>query len=159
MAVAILAAPALRYKSSYLSALREGFRRGDQPTSTPREIRAIEADFSGYIAERTDQSGTVTLPTGDIVPKVPFGVFWLVEGDAFIGEAGVRFALNAFLTKIGGHVGYGIRPSRQRQGYGKLILKLALEECRHRGIERALVTCLGRPSVCQAAMPVWLISF
>ncbi len=141
---AILVAPAARYKDSYLAALREGFRRGDQPAATVRQIRAIEANFAAYIAERTDQSGTLTLPTGEIVPKVPFDVFWLVDGDMFIGEVSVRYELNAFLTKIGGHAGYGIRPSRQRQGYGKLILKLALEQCRCRGIERALVTCLDR---------------
>jgi predicted acetyltransferase len=76
------------------------------------------------------------------VPKVPFSVFWLIEGDAFIGEANVRQELNAYLIKEGRHVGYGIRPSRQRQGYGKLILALALEECRRLGLARVLVTCL-----------------
>ena len=69
---------------------------------------------------------------------MPFSVFWLIEGDAFIGEANVRHEL----IKEGGHVGYGIRPSRQRQGYGKLILALALEECRRLGLARVLVTCL-----------------
>jgi predicted acetyltransferase len=73
---------------------------------------------------------------------VPFSVFWLIEGDAFIGEANVRHDLNAYLIKEGGHVGYGIRPSRRRQGYGKLILALALKECRRLGLTRVLVTCL-----------------
>jgi predicted acetyltransferase len=77
-----------------------------------------------------------------MVSKVPFSVFWLVEGDEFIGEASIRHELTAHLLKEGGHVGYGIRPSRQRQGYGRLILALALEECRRLGIERVLVTCL-----------------
>ena len=48
------------------------------------------------------------LPNGEIVPKVPFSVFWLIEGDAFIGEANVRPA-QRYLIKEGGHAGYGIR--------------------------------------------------
>ena len=50
--------------------------------------------------------------------------------------------LNDYLIKEGGHVGYGIRPARQRQGYGRLILALALDECRSIGLARVLVTCL-----------------
>jgi predicted acetyltransferase len=137
-----LVRPSVRHARSYVAALREGFRRGAQETLSERRIRQIEADFAAYLAAITDQTGRIRLPTGEIVPKVPFSVFWLVEDDEFIGEANVRHRLNAYLVKEGGHVGYGIRPSRQRRGYGKLILALALEECRLLGLERALLTCL-----------------
>jgi predicted acetyltransferase len=43
----------------------------------------------------------------------------------------------------GGNIGYGITPSRRRQGYGRLILALALEECRRIRLERVLVTALA----------------
>ena len=137
-----LVQPSGRHARSYVAALREGFRRGAQETVSERRIRQIEADFAAYIAAMTEQTGRIRLPTGEVVPKVPFSVFWLVEGDAFIGEANVRHQLNAYLLKEGGHVGYGIRPSRQRHGYGRLILALALEECRRLGLERVLLTCL-----------------
>ena len=65
----------------------------------------------------------------------------MVSGDSFVGETGIRYQLNDWLMQIGGHVGYGIRPRFQRQGYGKLILKLALDKLRESGVERALVTC------------------
>jgi predicted acetyltransferase len=137
-----LVRPSVRHARSHVAALREGFRRGAQEVVSERRIRQIEEDFAAYIAAITDQTGRVKLPGGEIVPKVPFSVFWLIEGDAFIGEANVRHDLNAYLIKEGGHVGYGIRPSCQRQGYGKLILALALEECRRLGLARVLVTCL-----------------
>jgi predicted acetyltransferase len=137
-----LVRPSARHARSYVAALREGFRRGAQDTVSERRIRQIEEDFPAYLAAITDQTGRVRLPTGEIVPKVPFSVFWLAEGDAFIGEASIRHHLNAYLLKEGGHVGYGIRPSCQRQGRGKLILALALEECRRLGLERVLLTCL-----------------
>jgi len=139
---ATLAPPAPRHARSYVAALREGFRRGVQEIVSERRIRQIEVDFGGYLAAITDQRGYITLPTGERVRKVPFSLHWLCEGDEFIGEASVRHQLNAHLLQEGGHVGYGIRPSRQGRGYGKRILALALLECRRLGMERALVTCL-----------------
>jgi predicted acetyltransferase len=137
-----LVAPSLCHARSYVAALREGFRRGSQERPSEGRIRQIEADFAAYVEAITDQTGSVRLPTGQVVPKVPFSVFWLVEGDEFIGETQVRHQLNEYLIKEGGHVGYGIRPERQDQGYGKLILALALDECRRVGLRRALLTCL-----------------
>ena len=139
-----LVAPSLRHGRSYVAALREGFRRGAQDRMSERRISQIEADFASYIEAITGQTGSIRLLTGEIVPKVPFSVFWLVEGDEFIGEASIRHELNAHLLKEGGHVGYGIRPSRQRQGYGRLILALALAECRRLGLDRVLLTCDDR---------------
>jgi len=94
-------------------------------------------------ARITAQTGSITLPNGALLPKVPFALRWLVLGDEFIGEVSIRHRLNAWLLQEGGHIGYGIRPSRQRRGYGRLILALALEECRGFGLERVLVTALG----------------
>lgn len=137
-----LVPPSMRYARSFVAALREGFRRGEQDELPERRIRQIEADFARYIDDITDQRGSIRLPTGQIVPKVPFSVHWLVEGDEFIGEAQLRHRLNDYLINEGGHVGYGIRPARRRQGYGRLILALALEECRRLDLRRVLVTCL-----------------
>jgi predicted acetyltransferase len=139
---AVLAPPAPRYARSFVAALREGFRRGEQEIVTEPRVRQIEANFAVYLAAITEQRGHITLANGERVRKVPFSLHWLCDGDAFIGEASIRHQLNAHLLQEGGHIGYGIRPSCQRQGYGKRILALALAECRRLGIERVLVTCL-----------------
>jgi len=129
------------HQKSFVEALREGFRRGVQAEKTPAEIYEIDRDFEAFVAVITDRAGTITLPSGETVQKVPFDVFWLVEGKTFIGEASVRYKLSKWLIEAGGHIGYGIRPSFQRRGYGKLILKLALEKCRDYGTGPVLVTC------------------
>ena len=141
---AVLAPPAMRHARSYVAALREGFRRGDQEIVSEQRARQIEADFARYLAAITDQKGHITLASGERVRKVPFSLHWLCDGDEFIGEASIRLELNAHLMQEGGHIGYGIRPSRRERGYGKRILALALGECRRLGIERVLVTCLDR---------------
>ncbi|MGI9505557.1 MAG: GNAT family N-acetyltransferase [Geminicoccaceae bacterium] len=129
------------YKHDYVQALREGFRRGDGAAKKPGEIDKIAADFERFFEGLTIKVGDVLLPNGTLIPRVPSDVYWLVDGATFIGEASVRYRLNDFLMQVGGHVGYGIRSKFQRQGYGKLILKLALDRLRESGIERALVTC------------------
>jgi predicted acetyltransferase len=49
--------------------------------------------------------------------------------------------LTQFRRETDGQVDYWIRPSRRRQGYGKLILRLALERFRQLGNRSILITC------------------
>ena len=58
-----------------------------------------------------------------------------------VGTIAIRNYLNDSLMKSGGHIGYGIRPSERRKGYGAKMLALALKKCREFGVEKALVTC------------------
>ena len=136
-----LAAPAPRHAPSYLAALREGFRRGNQPAASDAEIAAIEADFPGHLARITAQGGTIRLPSGERVARVPFSLLWLAAGDDFIGEVSIRHELNDWLRREGGHIGYGIRPSLRRKGFGVEILRQTLICAKRRGIARVLLTC------------------
>jgi predicted acetyltransferase len=73
--------------------------------------------------------------------QAPFSIFWLVAGRDFLGRLCLRHTLTPSLLRLGGHIGYVIRPSRWRQGYGTRILALGLREARSLGLERVLVTC------------------
>ncbi len=73
--------------------------------------------------------------------RVPASIYWLVDDGEFIGHTSIRHELNAALEQHGGHIGYAIRPTKHRQGYGTAILKLALPMARSLGIQRALLTC------------------
>jgi predicted acetyltransferase len=68
--------------------------------------------------------------------------FWLVKNNQIIlGESRLRHSLTPALEAYGGHIGYVIRLSQRRKGYGTLILKLTLEKARAIGIQRVRVTC------------------
>lgn len=41
----------------------------------------------------------------------------------------------------GGHMGYIVRPSERGKGYAKEILKLNLQNCRDRKMEKVMITC------------------
>ena len=68
-------------------------------------------------------------------------VYFAIVDDNIVGTIAIRNYLNESLLNTGGHIGYGIRPSKRRKGYGAKMLALALDKCRGSGAEKVLVTC------------------
>ena len=58
-----------------------------------------------------------------------------------LGRSTLRHWLNPALENEGGHIGYDIRHSERRKGYGLLILKLTLLKAKDLGLSRVLLTC------------------
>lgn len=81
-------------------------------------------------------------------PMVPATEFWMIDADGYAGRLDLRHELNDKLRLFGGHIGYDVRPSRRRRGYGTLALYLGLDKAREFGLDRVLVTCdeLNLPS-------------
>lgn len=80
---------------------------------------------------------------GDGAPAwvVPWtDLFGVVDG-VLVGRVQVRHRLTERLDRVGGHVGYGVRPAFRRHGYATGLLRAGLTEARARGIDPALVTC------------------
>lgn len=75
--------------------------------------------------------------------RVGADYYWLVddEKECFIGEICIRHQLTDQLERYGGHIGYGVRRSKWKKGYGTLMLKLALEKAKDMGITEILITC------------------
>jgi predicted acetyltransferase len=130
--------PDIRLKDSYAAALREGLET--EPTAE-KEIRLVETDFHAYMKWRNDPSRPVILPDGRKIERVPVKEFWLADGDRFLGRLSLRLKLNEHLLERGGNIGYAVRKSERRKGYGALMLKLALPEARKAGLDKALITC------------------
>ena len=56
------------------------------------------------------------------------------------GLVRLRFWLTPLLEVEGGHIGYDVRPSSRRRGFGTAALGLVLPEARRRGLERVRLT-------------------
>lgn len=86
----------------------------------------------------------------------PSTLYLLVDGDniKILGMIDIRHKLNNSLLKVGGHIGYNIRPSERKKGYGKRQLALGLEKCLDMGIKQVLITCdknnLGSKNIIKA---------
>lgn len=73
--------------------------------------------------------------------QLPFFDYWLIDQEEWIGKLTLRPRIDERLLAAGGHIGYEIRPSRRRQGYGTILLRLGLEKAREQGLQRVLLTC------------------
>lgn len=58
-----------------------------------------------------------------------------------IGSIQLRHFLTEDLEKHGGHIGYGIRPSERKKGYGKQQLLLVLDKAREMKIPKVMISC------------------
>jgi predicted acetyltransferase len=72
---------------------------------------------------------------------VPMDAYFIEGGDGMLGEVFIRHRLTPQLEKIGGHVGYKVRPSARNSGVATAALRLALTKLGTMGVEKALVTC------------------
>ena len=135
-----LVQPSIKYRDSFIEAVRE-FQAGSDPTRfrhiSGLNISKVENNFEEYLEKIANKEKGIGLEEG----WVPASAFWLVEKGEVIGMVSLRHTLNENLLKIGGHIGYGIRPSNRNKGYGTKILELALKEAKKLGIEKVLVSC------------------
>ena len=78
------------------------------------------------------------------IPKglLPRTILWLIDNDEFIGFVDIRHGLDDILIKRGGHIGYLIKYTKRRQGYGYKQFELALEYIKKTfDFDKLLVTC------------------
>ena len=131
-----LVLPSIEYKQSFLEACREFQKEGVGETTGLYDIHE-DGDFDAVVEKLKGQREGKYLPEG----YVPHTVYFMVEGEKFIGHVDVRHRLNEHLLTVGGHIGYAIRPSERQKGYGTEILRQALTEARELGLKKVLVTC------------------
>ena len=77
--------------------------------------------------------------TSELVRYLQYGLF---RGKRLLGLIDIRLELRGYLVEFGGHIGYSVRPSERRKGYGKLMLQKALEVCKEINLNKVLITCL-----------------
>lgn len=136
-----LQVPSERYKNSFIAAVKE-FQENTEidyrgKRYTELSVSELEKDFGTYVKKEKSHSHGQNLPKG----YVPETTYWLVDKNEFIGRVSIRHELTEHLREIGGHIGYDIRPTKRKQGYGNKILELALQKTRELGIQKALLTC------------------
>ncbi|MFS8197132.1 GNAT family N-acetyltransferase [Streptomyces sp. CWNU-52B] len=130
---------------SFLEAVDENVAEGDLFGDTlKRELDVYggawrEPDgFARYVAavreQELEEGGR---PDG----FVPASWFWYVDEGVYLGRIQVRHRLTPFLRDLGGHIGYGVRPSARRNGHATAMLGDVLPHARALGLDQVLVTC------------------
>ncbi|MGC4017804.1 MAG: GNAT family N-acetyltransferase [Muricomes sp.] len=124
--------PERRYLTSYKEAREEYLKH------KVKEYEFLDADKSDIFEIIRNTRDGVDLPES----YVSATYLWLVDQGEFIGEVSIRHKLTESLLRFGGNIGYGIRYSRWRQGYGTILLQQAIKySFEVIGLDRVLITC------------------
>lgn len=75
------------------------------------------------------------------IDRVTSDTYFAFVNEKIVGTIQIRHKLNDELFKTIGHIGFGVAPSKRRQGYATKMLALALDKCREIGIDKVLITC------------------
>ena len=124
--------PSKRCETSYREALAEAHAEGRH-----FDIDLIGLDFDHLLEKLEGERRGDHLPPG----CVPQTTLWLELEGKYLGRVAIRHMMNETLLLIGGHIGYDIRPSERRAGFGTIALRLALPRARKLGLKRVLITC------------------
>lgn len=135
-----LVTPDVRYRASWLESLAEwGEGTHQDGAAITAELDPHDADsfaqWVDYLRHDADEDNP--RPNG----YVPSTNRWIVDGDTYLGAIQLRHRLTPFLHELGGHIGYGVRPSGRRRGLATFALTGMLDEARRRGIDPVLITC------------------
>ena len=130
-----LVKPSIKYKDSFIESVNEFHNEGKYNDYYNLEI--ICNDFNKFLSSYDDEEKGINLAEG----YVPATNLWLVDDNKFLGRVSIRHKLTKKLLNEGGHIGYGVRPSERKKGYGNKILELSLPIARKIGIDKALLIC------------------
>lgn len=95
-------------------------------------------DFDGFMRYLREMAAGRNLEPGHVRQVT----YWLTDdAGRILGCSRLRTRLTPTLAYHGGHIGYDVRPSERRKGYGTRLLALTLEKARKMGLNRLLLTC------------------
>ena len=143
-----LSPPTLSVRVSFLAAMAEFGSEGrggaDDDTMLGSEVRGYGASwaacegFEEYVRWlRAQALESSPRPDG----YVPSTTLWWVDSSDYLGRIAIRHRLTPQLRKVGGHIGYDIRPSARRHGHATAMLRAALAVAHRLNINPALLTC------------------
>ncbi len=133
-------APDINYKEKAKEYIQEFIDEGSSINGTGAlDTFLVKENYESWLEELEKNSDTSVKIPG----KVNDATFFYVreEDDCIVGMANIRFGLNAFLFREGGHIGYSVRPSERGKGIATELLLDALRFCRFIGLSKVLVVC------------------
>lgn len=130
--------PTLTMKDMYMDYAAEW--ESKQATMVPSVSNLLGLSYEEWLEERMRDEEADYVKVKGLVPS---DLFFYVDSDTktILGTVLVRHELNEELLNKGGHIEFGIRPSKRSKGFGKKLLDEALKIVDTIGMKEAIVTC------------------
>lgn len=137
-----LVVPSLEALAGYEAALASGWSPDNWRDVSAEQLAALRADARQFLHDLTNPNGTVRLADGRIVPRIPFHLFWIWDGE-FCGRIDFRFlpGTGELPAHVTGHVGYAVVPWKRRRGYATEALTQILPIARGEGFQHIVIVC------------------
>ena len=132
--------PGIGDKKEILDMVREFEECGDEyPFEGVIVLKSVTSESYDSFLKKLEQDKHIE----DIRPEYANQTTYVLTDQTghIYGMSCLRHSLKGDLINIGGHVGYAVRPSERRKGFGTLQLRLVLEKALELGIKEVLVTC------------------
>lgn len=129
--------PRLEHQQEHEKMLKEFLNNGEEIIPRAMRIKPYET-YPQFLQRTLDRKEGKNLPE----QRVPGSLYFIIDKEnKIVGSINIRHQLNEWLEKIGGHIGYGIRPNERKKWYATIALKLALEKYKELGITKPIVIC------------------
>ena len=130
--------PRLDWENEFSSMLQEYRDAGDDWFAYESHIQ--ERGFASYVEWLQNGERGVVEDNAES-DLVPWTTLWLTRGHSILGVSSIRHVLTPYLLLQGGNIGYTIRPSQRRQGFGTFILSATLGEAKLLNLDEVLLVC------------------
>ena len=134
----MLVRPDVQYRESFLTGLSE------MTSASERSAWIYLGDDSKFNPSKDFDLYVATLLAHENDPPAGFvcdSTYWALAGSEVVGRIALRHELNEFLGRIGGHIGYIVRPTARGQGVATAMLAEVLKMPRAKSMGRLLLTC------------------
>ncbi|MFZ2149607.1 MAG: GNAT family N-acetyltransferase [Minisyncoccia bacterium] len=127
--------PNRKYAASYIKMEREFEVEGIRGAAGSLDALYSLKDFSSYNKKAVEKRKGINIPKG----KVPSTLYWAVVGNKVVGRLSLRHRL--WKEASASHIGYAVKTSERRKGYGTEMLRLGLLQAKKLGIKKVVMGC------------------
>ena len=127
--------PNRKYVASYIKMEREFEVEGTRGAAGSLEALYFLKDFPSYNKKAAQNRKGINVPKG----KVPSTLYWAVVDKKVVGRLSLRHRL--WKEFSASHIGYAVKPSERRKGYGTEMLRLGLLQAKKLGIKKVIMGC------------------